>query len=403
MSTLPENKKDCQVELSQNWSCTISAKLYANRNIAAEAKILYLMIKQLTFGKQGCCTASNETLGHFLGRSGRQVQEHLKTLREEGWITVQIFDGYRRKIYVREERRDVAQALERIDTDPSQKLLDKEFDKYDNADEEIDNTEEPNAVDYTEAEEKTISSPAREGHEEESEAVLMDVFEKTLWKHPRTPAEAREGSKKSAFDKWKKITNKNKKLVDELQEGWLCYVTLQQERGLQVKRLEFFLTPNKKIWEQYIGKNVSMDNARAVTPKEKKEIDLQSARQARYEQWVQVFLCNIDAVAADEDIKMHWYKEIGQLERDEERIKESPELLALQESYEKAGVEEKWGHPYWHTLCQLRQQYFDRFDCRKFITEKFVRNLLSRDYVLLNGSCARLKKLLTEQAVSEND
>lgn len=79
----------------------------------------------------------------------------------------------------------------------------------------------------------------------------LETFEKTLWFNANTPKDGRNGSKKRAFNLWRKITKDGTQTqkVKEVQEGWERYLKHQKAYGYKFKRLEFFLNPSNEYWE----------------------------------------------------------------------------------------------------------------------------------------------------------
>lgn len=83
----------------------------------------------------------------------------------------------------------------------------------------------------------------------DEEKNLKKMFEEDLWNNPVTTGTGKSGSKKLAFEKWKKITKNGKVNRKEVIDGWERYVAFQKHYGYSIKRLQFFLNPKLKQWE----------------------------------------------------------------------------------------------------------------------------------------------------------
>ena len=77
---------------------------------------------------------------------------------------------------------------------------------------------------------------------------LIKLFEEDLWNNDITPKAGKAGSKKTAFERWKKITKNGQKNRAEVIEGWKRYLAFQKYYGYPVKRLQFFLNPKEELW-----------------------------------------------------------------------------------------------------------------------------------------------------------
>lgn len=86
---MPNNKER---EFKGIW---IPRGIYLSRECCWTAKILFVEIDSFTKNEKECFF-SNEYLADFLGVSVRQVQIHIKKLKEIGWIEQTGFDGRKR-------------------------------------------------------------------------------------------------------------------------------------------------------------------------------------------------------------------------------------------------------------------------------------------------------------------
>lgn len=75
----------------------IPSEVYLNEDICWSAKIIFIEIHSYT-SRGGDCFFGNEHIAKFVGISIRQVQKHLVTLTEIGWIEETYFDGRRRHL-----------------------------------------------------------------------------------------------------------------------------------------------------------------------------------------------------------------------------------------------------------------------------------------------------------------
>jgi len=82
--------------MQQNFFYIIPTELAESGN--PTKSLLYGLIMSLS-NKNGVCTASNKYLAKKLGRkSDRIMSKYIKELEEDGWIVVEIAEGFHRKI-----------------------------------------------------------------------------------------------------------------------------------------------------------------------------------------------------------------------------------------------------------------------------------------------------------------
>lgn len=275
--TLDTSKK-LPRELSRNFEASVPADLYAETKIPEGCVRLFCIIKQLHDTKTKFCTASNKTLGHYAGIAPSTVGKYLKLLREAGFLSVRLEvkgDGVERRFYrflhVSNDRIDTCREIVRNFDDKGNAKQIEGFENNEDADceeqdeardadtgEEVVSFEAEKSVQQAElippeTECRRWTELAVTGTETAVAEEPMDVFERTLWKHPETAEIIKErgSSKAMAFKRWCKLTDNGKKreVCDFLRTKYREMADARRRDGLNWNALEVFLNATSKRWE----------------------------------------------------------------------------------------------------------------------------------------------------------
>ena len=264
-------KQKMPKQLSGNFEASVPSDLYAERSLPSDCIRLFCIIKQLHHPQKKFCTATNKTLGDYAGVAPRTIGKYLKLLREAGFLSVRLEvkgDGAERKFYrflhVSNDRIDTCREIARNFDDKENTKRIEDFENDENAD-----CEEQNEARDADTGEEIVSFEAKKGVQQgelippETEcrrvtelAVTeepMDVFERTLWKHPETKDIIKErGSNKAmSFKRWCKLTGngKRREVCDLLRTKYRDMADARKRDGLNWNALEVFLNATSKRWE----------------------------------------------------------------------------------------------------------------------------------------------------------
>ena len=264
-------KQKMPKQLSGNFEASVPSDLYTERSLPSDCIRLFCIIKQLHHPQKKFCTATNKTLGDYAGVAPRTIGKYLKLLREAGFLSVRLEvkrEGAERKFYsflhVSNDRIDTCREIVRNFDDKGNT---KQIEDFEN-DEDADCEEQDEARDADTGEE-IVSFEAQKGVQQgelippETEcrrgtelAVTeepMDIFERTLWKHPETAEIIKErGSNKAmSFKRWSKLTDngKRREVCDLLRTKYREMADARKRDGLNWNALEVFLNATSKRWE----------------------------------------------------------------------------------------------------------------------------------------------------------
>lgn len=81
-----------------NYYSVIPAEVRYSKNLSFSAKIVYSELEALT-NLHGYCFCTNEYLARLFNLNIRQVQRIIRSLCENGHITIEMDQNYKRKIY----------------------------------------------------------------------------------------------------------------------------------------------------------------------------------------------------------------------------------------------------------------------------------------------------------------
>lgn len=76
----------------------IDSLILRDKRLNSTDKIVYSLISGLAATDLNCCVASNSYMSSILNISNRSIQISLKNLKKYGYITVELENGYKRKI-----------------------------------------------------------------------------------------------------------------------------------------------------------------------------------------------------------------------------------------------------------------------------------------------------------------
>ena len=260
-------KQKMPKQLSGNFEASVPSDLYTERSLPSDCIRLFCIIKQLHHPQKKFCTASNKTLGDYAGVAPRTIGKYLKLLREAGFLSVklEVKDGnFYRFLHVSNDRIDTCREIVRNFDD---KQNTKRVEDFEN-DEDADCEEQDEARDADTGEE-IVSFEAKKGVQQaelippetgcrrETELAVteepMDIFERTLWKHPETTEIIKErGSNRAiSFKRWSKLTDNGKRLevCDLLRTKYREMADARKRDGLNWNALEVFLNATSKRWE----------------------------------------------------------------------------------------------------------------------------------------------------------
>lgn len=274
---LSENNKELDAskkvprELSRNFEASVPADLYAEAEIHEGCVRLFCIIKQLHHAKTKFCTASNKTLAYYIKKDERTVRRYLKQLREAGFLTVKLDvqgEGRDRRVvrflHVSNDKIGTCREIIKTWDDKENTKRVEDFENDEDAD-----CEEQNEARDADTGEEIVSFEAQKGVQQgelippETEcrrgtelAVTeepMDIFERTLWKHPETKDIIKErGSNKAmSFKRWCKLTDngKRREVCDLLRTKYREMADARKRDGLNWNALEVFLNATSKRWE----------------------------------------------------------------------------------------------------------------------------------------------------------
>lgn len=254
-------KQEMPKQLSGNFEASVPSLLYAS--LPSDCVKLFCIIKQLHHPKTLFCMATNKTLGSYAGMCEKTVKKHLKLLREAGFLSVRLEvkgDGAERKFYrflhVSNDRIDTCREIVRNFDDKGNTKQIEGFENDENAD-----CEEQNEARDADTGEEVVSFEAEKSVQQgelipvETEVVEspMEIFERTLWKHPETAEVIKErGSNKAmSFRRWCKLTDngKRREVCDLLRTKYREMADAQKRCGVNWNALQVFLNETDKRWE----------------------------------------------------------------------------------------------------------------------------------------------------------
>lgn len=262
--------------LSRNFEASVPSLLYAS--LPSVCVKLFCIIKQLHSPKTLFCTATNKTLGHYAGVAPRTIGKYLKILREAGFLSVRLEvknEGSEQKFYrflhVSNERIDTCREIVKNFDDKRNTKQIEDFEDNEDAD-----CEEQNEARDADTGEEVIPFEAEKsvrqaelippetecrrgaelvtiGTETAVAESPMEIFERTLWKHPETCEIIKErGSNKAmSFKRWGKLTNngKRREVCDLLRTQYRKMADSRKRDGVNWNALEVFLNATSKRWE----------------------------------------------------------------------------------------------------------------------------------------------------------
>ena len=274
---LSENNKELDAskkvprELSRNFEASVPADLYAEAEIHEGCVRLFCIIKQLHHAKTKFCTASNKTLAYYIKKDERTVRRYLKQLREAGFLTVKLDvqgEGRDRRVvrflHVSNDKIGTCREIIKTWDDKENTKRVEDFENDEDAD-----CEEQNEARDADTGEEIVSFEAQKGVQQgelippETEcrrgtelAVTeepMDIFERTLWKHPDVCEYIKQSGsvKAKAFQRWRKVTKDGKltEVCDLLRIQYRKMVDGRKRQGTNWNALEVFLNPVMEKWK----------------------------------------------------------------------------------------------------------------------------------------------------------
>ena len=256
-------------QLSGNFEASVPSLLYAS--LPSGCVKLFCIVKQLQHQKILFCTATNETLGHYVNASAKTVKKYLKLLREAGFLSVRLEvegDGSKRKFYrflhASNDRIDACREIVRSFDDKGNRKRIEDFENDENAD-----CEEQNEARDADTGEEIVPFEAeksvqrcelilpeagrRQGTELATTEEPKDIFERTLWKHPDVCEYIKQSGsvKAKAFQRWCKVTKDGKltEVCDLLRIQYRKMVEGRKRQGVNWNALEVFLNPVMEKWK----------------------------------------------------------------------------------------------------------------------------------------------------------
>ena len=314
----PESEETQKNKQQPNYWGILPASIRYDKELSSTAKLLGLEINSLT-QQCGYCYATNKYLGELMCTEPRHIRRILAELKSRAHLHIDYgASGHKRRIYIIEGR--YTRGGTKMSGGGGKNVLHNKI------------------IEKDKSNIKRGKPPGVFPRSRSSYSELHVAFEEDLWNNPLTPRQARNGSKTDAYKRWLKCTLNGKPgKRREVREGWERYVRHQQAVGYPIKRLDYWLNPEKELWLS----NWEVESKEApVDAYERETEEKESFCRKNYKQLITAGAQReggFDMDRVKEDVELPWhelpltlkqqaYREYGCMNRRQEILERSKKL-----------------------------------------------------------------------------